>query len=188
MDKFPILWKGKSVGELILEKEPLYTWFTVQCHLPESGLWCAWTVGEQGTLRLGVLEPAGESFEIRRRFSDRLTAPLGKVLHGEIRVILKDEAKWERVSDPDRQIRSSWLRNQIRGRKDVLIRPEGETILLAFPYDKGKAFPMVPLFCFAEIRPIREQDYVIFAFDQKNQPVFQSERHGIKKESSGKNL
>lgn len=186
MDKFPILWKGKSVGELILEKESLYTWFTVQCHLPESGLWCAWVIGEKNNLRLGVLEPTEGHFSIRRRYSDRLTVPLGKVLRGEVRFVLNEELEWDRLSDPDKQIRAPWLRNQIKG-KNVLVRFEGEMFLLAFPYDRGKAFPLVPLFCFAEIRPIREQEYVVFAFDQKNQPVFQSGRYGIKKGPSGKN-
>ena len=51
MDKFPLLWSGRPAGELATEKEPLYTWFTARCHLPEEGLWCAWAVGEQGELR-----------------------------------------------------------------------------------------------------------------------------------------
>ena len=75
MDKFPLLGSGHPAGELATEKEPLYTWFTARCHLPEEGLWCAWAVGEQGELRLGVLEPEGGQMSIRRRFSDRMTAP-----------------------------------------------------------------------------------------------------------------
>lgn len=172
MDKFPILWKGRTVGELILEKEPLYTWFAVQCHLPDSGLWCAWVIGEQGTLRLGVLEPTGGCFSIRRRYSDRLTAPLGKVLHGEIRVVSNEETAWERVTEPNKQIRALWLRNLIKGKRDVLMRTEAENTFLAFLYDPKKPFPVVPLFCFAEIRPIEGQLYAVFAFDQKNQPFF----------------
>ena len=162
MDKFPILWKGSSVGELILEKEQLYTWFTVQCRVPEDGLWCAWVIGEKGTLRLGVLEPIGGQFVIRRRYSDRLTAPLGKILRGEVRSAFDEEKGWERVTEPDRQICDPWLRKQIRGRRDVLMRFDAEHTYLAVPYDKEKPFPMLPLFCFAVIRVIQKQSYAVF--------------------------
>ena len=74
MDKFPVIWKGKSVGELVLEPEKLYTWFAVRCCVPE-GLWCAWVVGKNGELRLGVLEPAAGEFVIRRRYSEQMASP-----------------------------------------------------------------------------------------------------------------
>ena len=79
MDKFPLMQGGVSVGELITEQEALYTWFEARCRLPGEGLWCAWAVGDRGELRLGVLEPCGDRATIRRRFSARLTAPLGKL-------------------------------------------------------------------------------------------------------------
>ena len=85
MDKFPLMQGGVSVGELITEQEALYTWFEARCRLPGEGLWCAWAVGDRGELRLGVLEPCGDRATIRRRFSARLTAPLGKLRQGEIR-------------------------------------------------------------------------------------------------------
>ena len=78
MDKFPLLGKEAPLGELTTEREALYTWFTARCRLPGKGLWCAWAVGTQGELRIGVLEPAGDWVAIRRRFSDRMTAPLGE--------------------------------------------------------------------------------------------------------------
>ena len=53
MDKFPLMQGGVSVGELITEKEALYTWFEARCRLPGEGLWCAWAVGDRGELRLG---------------------------------------------------------------------------------------------------------------------------------------
>ena len=85
MDKFPLMQGCFSVGELITEQEALYTWFEARCRLPGEGLWCAWAVGDRGELRLGVLEPCGDRATIRRRFSARLTAPLGKLRQGEIR-------------------------------------------------------------------------------------------------------
>ena len=85
MDKFPLLWDGKPVGELTAEREALYTWFEARCRLPEKGLWCAWAVGDRGELRLGVLEPCGDRAAIRRRFSAQLTGPVGRLQWGELR-------------------------------------------------------------------------------------------------------
>ena len=85
MDKFPLLRDGRPAGELIAEREALYTWFEARCPLPGEGLWCAWAVGDLGELRLGILEPVGDLASIRRRFSARLTDPLGRLQWGEIR-------------------------------------------------------------------------------------------------------
>ena len=80
MDKFPLLWKERAVGELTAEREALYTCFSARCTLPAEGLWCAWVVGDKGELRLGVLEPQGGAGVICRRFSHRMTAPAGQLL------------------------------------------------------------------------------------------------------------
>ena len=44
MDKFPVVWKDQTVGELTTEQEALYTCFAVRCTLPGEGLWCAWAL------------------------------------------------------------------------------------------------------------------------------------------------
>ena len=59
MDKFPLLREGKTVGELTVEREQLYTWFEARCRPLDETLWCAWAVGDLGEIRLGVLEPCG---------------------------------------------------------------------------------------------------------------------------------
>ena len=172
MDKFRILWNETDVGQLILEKENLYTWFHVQCHLPEKGLWCAWVIGEQGELRLGILEPEGERFVIRRRYSERLTSPLGNILNGEIRPAFCHEERWEAILEPYKQIHNPWLRQQLCEIRGVLVCMEAEMLLVAVPYDRRSSFPLVSLFCFADIRTIRKQNYAVFAFDKTNCPVF----------------
>ena len=85
MDKFPLMQDGRPVGELITEREALYTWYEARCRLPGEGLWCAWAVGDRGELRLGVLEPCGDRASIRRRFSAQLTGPVGRLQWGELR-------------------------------------------------------------------------------------------------------
>lgn len=172
MDKFPLLLEGSPAGELMIEQEGLYTWFSARCPLPE-GLWCAWAVGDRGELRLGVLEPDGRQGTIRRRFSRQLTAPLGRLLRGEARPAgVREPEGWESAPAPDRLFRAPWLRQRLKGAQRALTRQAGEIRYLALPYDRGKPFPLTTLFCFACIRRIGETAYVVYAFDGQERPVF----------------
>lgn len=174
MDKFPLVWNGKPLGELVAEREALYTWFTARCRLPGEGLWCAWVVGDRGELRLGVLEPMGDRACIRRRFSDRMTAPVGRLLRGELRTAcpVPKQEPWQSVSEPDRLFQTRWLREQLGGRSGVLTRLRNGETHVAIPYDKGNSFPLVPLFCFADLQVIQGAACLVFAFDEKARPVF----------------
>ena len=130
MDKFPLLLEGRPAGELTAEYEPLYTLLSARCPLPD-GLWCAWAVGERGVLRLGVLEPQNGCGFIRRRFSHRLTAPLGRILRGEVRpngvtpeaAPSEEPSAWSPVPAPERLFRTPWLRQRMQGRQGVLACP-----------------------------------------------------------------
>lgn len=174
MDKFPLLWNGRAAGELTVEREALYTWFDVRSRLPGEGLWCAWAVGEGGSLRLGVLEPLGQEAVIRRRFSQRMTEPLGRLLRGEIRPAAEKEPEaWRAVPDPEAVFHSPWLRKRLRGGGGALLREEEGRKYLALPYDSRKSFPLPTLFCFAAIRSIEGAKYAVFAFDGEERPVFQ---------------
>lgn len=178
MDKFPLLLDGRPAGELMTEREGLYTWFSARCPLPE-GLWCAWAVGDRGELRLGVLEPEGRQGSIRRRFSGQLTAPLGRLVRGEVRPAgvrepegRESAADWKSVPDPAGLFRAPWLRQRLQGAKGVLARRSGEVRYLALPYDRRKPFPLTTLFCFARLREIGSSTYVVYAFDGQERPVF----------------
>jgi len=171
VDKFPLLWERKHVGELTVERESLYTWFTAEASLEKEKLWCAWVVGEQGELRLGVLEPAGNRIVIRRRFSNRMTAPMGRLLRGEIRPVSADCAGWEPISEPQRLFGSPWLTQRMKGIRGVMVRRTKGKICLAIPYQREAPFPLTTLFCFAKVRPIGGTDYVVFCFDREERPV-----------------
>ena len=171
MDKFPMLWTGKAAGELTCEREALYTRFTVRCRLPGEGLWCAWAVGELGELRLGVLEPDGEEASICRRFSGRMTQPLGRLLRGELRPAAEEGAAWEPAAAPDQLFRSPWLRRRLRGVQGARTRLWEGGRELALPYDSGKPFPLPPMFCLARVRCLGEAWYVVYRFDRREQPV-----------------
>lgn len=172
MDKFPLFLDGKSAGELTREEEALYTWFTARCRLPEDGLWCAWVVGKTGELRLGVLEPTGEQAVIRRRFSRRMTQPLGELLRGEARPLSSAMADWKAISRPEELFRTPFLRRQLRGATGVLTRETEQGRYLALPWDVRRPFFMTGLFCFARMQRIQGRDYAVFAFDREENPVF----------------
>ena len=172
MDKFPVLLDGRPSGELSVEQEGLYTCFSARCPL-RPGLWCAWAVGEQGELRLGVLEPDGRQGAIRRRFSHRLTAPLGRLLRGELRPAgAREPETWEPAPEPERLFRAPWLRQRLRGVQGALTRAAGGKRYLALPYDPGKPFPLTTLFCFAHLRKIGEASFAVYGFDEGDHPVF----------------
>lgn len=177
MEKYPILLEGAPSGELTAEGEALYTWFTARCPLPEDGekIWCAWAVGDRGELRLGVLEPQGDRVgSIRRRFSRQMTAPLGRVLRGEVRpAAQKEPERWDPAPAPERLFRAPWLRQRLRGLRDGMTRAGADGGReLALPYDPRKPFPLTTLFCFARVRSIGEGRWAVFRFDREERPVF----------------
>lgn len=172
MDKFPILLNGKTVGELTTERERLYTWFDLRCPQMEQDIWCAWAVGEQGELRVGILEPQGQEWVIRRRFSDGMTQPLGRLVRGEIRTANAGAKHWEPLCSPETVFRTPWLRRSLQGSGAVLVRQEEGRLLLAIPYDPAKPFPLVPLFCFAKLCRIHGKPYLCFAFNEAEVPIF----------------
>lgn len=174
VDKFPLLLDGRAAGELTVEREALYTWFDARCRLPEEGgLWCAWAVGQAGSLRLGVLEPTGREAAIRRRFSMRMTEPLGRLLRGEVRPAAEeDRGTWRAVPEPETLFRAPWLRKRLRGADGALLRTGEGRSFLALPYDNERPFPLCTLFCFASIRSINGVKYAVFVFDGEERPVF----------------
>ena len=176
MDKFPLLWENRPAGELSAERDGPCTWFTAQCQLPKPGLWCAWVVGEAGELRLGLLERSGDSLTLRRRFSQRMTQPLGRLLRGELRPAGKTAERppaWDPAPQPESLFSSPpWPRERLRGTDGALFRREGGRLLLALPYDPGRPFPLALLFCFARIQTIRGSAYAVYAFGSSGEPVF----------------
>lgn len=173
VDRFPVLWNGACAGELTAEREGLYTCFHVCCHPPENAVWCAWAVGEQGELRLGVLEPSGGAFVLRRRFSDHMTVPVGRVLRGELRPAGQLQSQqWEAAAEPEQLFSAAWLRRGLHGLSGAMTCMENGMRCLALPYDPKVPFPLAELFCFARLRYLGEKAYVEFRFDEKDWPVF----------------
>ena len=169
MEKFPILYQGRGIGELTVSREGEDTLFSAVCHLPDKELWCIWVVGEKESLRLGC--PEGQGGKLSRRFSHRMTAPLGRLRCGELRKAVSQECGWETLRDPQRLFRTPWLWKALQEKQGVLTRMQGGCRLLALPFSPQLPFPLVSLFCFARIRKIREGTYAVFAFNGEEWPV-----------------
>lgn len=172
MERVPLLYQGRSLGEVTAQKEGEDTCFRAVCRLPEKGLWCLWAVGSEGELRLGVPE-GGEEACLARRFSRRLTAPLGRLLRGELRLAVQPEEKpgWEAAPRPESLFRTPWLRRALAGQQGAMVCRTGKQCRLALPFSPEKPFPLPGLFCFACIRPIGGADYAVFTFDGQEWPV-----------------
>ena len=180
MDKFPLYLNGRSIGELTVTREGLYDCFRVECSPPERELYRAYAVGEQGRLRLGILEPEGKGFGIRRRIPAREAAEAGRLVCGQLRTLAEEaagaasipEADWRAAPRPERLFRSAFLREQLRGIPGVLVREQAGCRFVALPYSGRRPFLLASLFCFARIQRISGREYAVFAFDREENPVF----------------
>ena len=174
MDRFPLLFDGRMVGELTAEREGLYLCFSASCRLPEKRLWSIWVIGEQNELRLGIPEPSDGEFFLRRRFSGQMIAPLGQLLRGEVRAAgsAAPEASWRPVDRPERLFRTPRLQSQLRGMRGVLADGTGKC-RVAIPYDPGRPFPLEAMFCCARICRIGGKTYVVYCFDGREWPILQ---------------
>ena len=166
MERLPLLCREMSVGELTAERLPGEVHFSARCTGGGKELQSLWVVGSQGELRLGVMEGA-----FSRRFSQRMTAPLGRLLRGELRSAGAEEGVgWQQVSHPEELFRTPWLRRSLMGVEGALTKKEKGGRALALPYSAAHPFPLVPLFCFCSIRRIAQRDYVVFLLDEKEWP------------------
>lgn len=172
MDKFPIFYEGRMIGELMARQEGEDTLFSAHFCLPEKDLWCLWAVGQDGTLRLGCPEQPSGEVVLSRRFSRRMTAPLGRLRHAELRkAAQQNQCGWEKIKDPQQLFRAQWLRQALQGKKGVLTRKQGPCRLIALPFSLEKPFPLISLFCFAAIRELQEGKYAVFTFNAEEWPV-----------------
>jgi hypothetical protein len=101
-----------------------------------------------------------------------MTAPLGRLLRGELRPAGEKKALWEPLKQPEQVFHTPWLRRQLQGVSGALTRQAGERRYLAVPYEPGEPFPLTPLFCFAACRRIAGADYLVFCFGQEEWPCF----------------
>jgi len=171
----PVFWDGRAVGELTAEAAGLYVNCRARCDLPEGTLARLYAVGRDGEVRLGVPEPEGDAFCLRRRLPRRELEAAGYLLRGELRAGNMEEEPsdgWQPIPAPERLFRGDFLRRELRGCRDALTRTEEGVRFVALPFDTRRPFLMTSLFCFARVRRIGGREYAVFAFDRDELPVF----------------
>ena len=179
MERIPLLWQEETVGEMTVETAGLYTCFSCACRLPGEGLWHVWLSGEGGELQLGLLEPAGETGTLRRKLSLRSWGRLGTLRCARLRPHGGMDADWRPVGQLP--FRTPWLRRELAGRTDVLLRWEPGRTWVAVPFDAGRPFPLTQLFCLSRICSIRGREYAVFSFDSSETPCLPKDEKNRKK-------
>ena len=175
MERIPLLWQEEKVGEMTVETVGLYTCFSCSCCLPEEGFWHVWLVGDKEEVRLGLLEPAGKCAVLKRRLSVRNWAKVGTLRYARLRCAGGNEMDWHSTSQLP--FCTPWLRRELGGRTDLLVRKSPEQLWIAVPYETAKPFPLTQLFCLSRILRIQGREYVVFSFDGTEKPCMPEEKY-----------
>lgn len=161
---------GIPGGRAELFREGLYLRTEVRCPA-RTGLWAAWLIGDAGTVRLGVLEPAdgppprfgelsgrGGELRLSRRMSLRSLEPMGRPRRCEVRPVSRS------ADTPD-------IPNEGTPVPPPEVYPrEGGGTVLSFP--RTGPFPIPELFCFARAVGDGAEARWLFSFDENGRPVF----------------
>lgn len=146
---------------------------------PDKGLYHGYLVGLGGTWDLGTLMPEGGSLRLRRTL---LAAQLRQkgcwpILGGQVRQTYSFEQTpfqgWREVRDLANLFPADPILAQAasQGRRGLLQRhPEGG-FSLAFPWDPRSPFPLVPIFCFAQVKALGGKAHIIFRVQENGAPV-----------------
>lgn len=161
---------GRAAGRLRWKREGLYVDVEALTDRPFSGIGRAYLRCEDGERLLGVMEPFGGGMRCRRRFAEMQLRGLGRWQSGILR-LAGDGEDWSPYAG---EIPGLWGRRIAAD--GVLTKAEGTLRLAALPYGAGEAFPLTELFCLAEIREIRGQRYVVYAFSSEGAPTLRIPR------------
>ena len=63
------------------------------------------------------------------------------------------------------------LRQRLEKVPRAFRRREGERLLLAFPLEEGRPFPLETLFCLARVLPVEGRLCAVYAFDREGRPL-----------------
>lgn len=136
---YPVYIGDRAAGTMTVTAAGEDHLFEVICHPPEPGLWRVWVQGEGQRLALGLLEGG----RLRRRFSRRITGPLGAIRWAGAESCAARDSPWRPAGPEDCPLPLP---------PGSLCRREGRRVRLAAPYDREGPFPLTELFCLARIR------------------------------------
>ena len=171
---YPVLYHDEQVGQVAVEIQGTRVQVFVSCQRDNSGLFRGYLLCEKGEYPLGVLEPRGERMELRRTLRAGELRALGAIWRGDIRMsyAFARESTWEPVKAAGEFFqRDPHLARGVEKIEGALWREERGQRQLALPYAPERPFPLVELFCFAQVRLIEGKSYVIYRFDREDHPA-----------------
>ena len=126
-----------------------------------QGLYKAWLAGQEERCLLGTLAPENGWLYLRRTLSiDSLRR------QGAWPVRTVEEEQVCSFQTPKLNWSDAVLCRCARRLPPHRLRREGEGVVLSFPFDPYRPFPLTPVFCFARV----EQGHLLFFFDGDGRP------------------
>lgn len=179
----PFYKDGICKGTLMVTPLGGRTEISVVCKNDKAGVYKGMLHGTKGSISLGHLLPQeqNERLELRLVLSRAQLEPIGTIAWGEALLSYgmtweQDSfSGWEVESVPERIFRDPVLVKAARAQKQAWIQKKNGILFLAFPFWQ-KEFPLLPLFCFAEVKKLNKKLYAVFAFDQEGMPVLEEHR------------
>ena len=143
-----------------------------------SGLYQGWIQGGGERVELGTLLPEQQMLRLRRSLPmDRLRAagcwPVKeaglKLIHSF--GVAGPPQGWHKEDNPARLFpKDPFLREMVSGLHSCLLWVGKEGFSLAVPFERGRPFSLVPLFCFARIRQLGGRYHAVFPFHHDGRP------------------
>ena len=179
----PFYKDGICKGTLLVTPLGDRTEVSVVCRNDKAGVYKGVLHGTKGSISLGHLLPKEqtERLELRLVLSRAQLEPIGTIAWGEALLSYgmtweqNNFSGWEVKPIPERMFQDPVLAKAARAQKQAWIQKKNGILFLAFPFCQ-KEFPLLPLFCFAEVKKLDKKLYAVFAFDQDGMPVLEDRR------------
>jgi hypothetical protein len=173
--KHPFYIRGNREGCLTLEPQGDRSALSIFCNDDEAGIYRGVLYGEKGRLSLGTLIPKDGKLILHCVLPNHQLESIGAIEKGE--AILSYPASsqstdlpgWRREPTPERLFDDPVLMEAAKRVKHAWIRQENGVLFLALPWERE--FPLLPLFCFAQIMLLEKKRYAVFALDSRGMPV-----------------
>jgi hypothetical protein len=185
--KHPFYIRGNLEGYLALEPRGDRVALSVSCNDDQGGIYRGVLYGEKGRLSLGTLIPKDGQLMLHCVLPSQTLDPIGTIQKGEAVLSFPASAPaspsasvapsaqgsdlpgWRTEPTPERLFDDPVLMEAAKKERHAWIRQEKGVVFLALPWERE--FPLVPLFCFAQIMRQEEKRYAVFALDSRGMPV-----------------
>lgn len=178
-EKFPV-----AGGWLTCRQEGARAELRLELPNDGRGLYRAWVQGPGGRTELGTLLPEGGQLRLARSFPIQELGRRGcwPVTGGQVQMTYAFSGAapgpatpkgWGRLAQPWQCFPQDPVLAQAARQAGPCLRCRKETgdFLLAWPWQPRQPFPLVPLFCLAQVKSLDGRPHVVFSFTAGSVPV-----------------